>query len=88
MAVILAPAVIHRLDMANMDGFEMARRLRQDTELGRVRLVALTSPPELHPAMRGWSIEFDGHIAKPVSEEALATLARHFRGGRQSNAAS
>jgi CheY-like chemotaxis protein len=87
----LRAAAIHRphlilidLDMSSMDGFELARRLRQDAQLGRVRLVALTSPPDHPAAMRGWSMEFDGHINKPVTEHALAALARHVPGGRAS----
>ena len=71
-------AAIHRphlilidVDMPDMDGFELARRLRKDAQLGRTRLVALTSLSDLPAAMRGWSIEFDGHINKPVTEQSL-----------------
>ena len=85
----LRAAALHRphlilidLDMPVMDGFELARRFRQDTQLGRTRLVALTSARYRTSAMRGWSVEFDGHIAKPVTAEALAALARHVPGGR------
>ena len=89
----LRAAALHRphlilidLDMPVMDGFELARRLRQDTQLGRSRLIALTSARDRPSAMRGWSVEFDGHIAKPVTAEALAALARHVPGGRASTA--
>lgn len=86
-------AAIHRphlilidVDMPDMDGFELARRLRKDAQLGRTRLVALTSLSDLPAAMRGWSIEFDGHINKPVTEQSLAALARDVPGGRASTA--
>jgi len=69
----LRAAEIHRphlvlidLDMPNMGGFELARQFRQDARLGRTRLVALTSPPNRPAAIRGWSVEFDGRISKPI----------------------
>jgi len=87
----LRAAVIHRphlilidLDMPNGDGLSLARLLRQDAQLGRTRLVALASPPNRLTTMRGWSIEFDGRISKPVTEQALTALARHLPGGRAS----
>ena len=86
-------AVIHRphlilidLDMPHMGGVELARHLRQEAQLGRTRLVALTSPPGRLTTMKGWRIEFDGRIRKPVTEQALAALARHLPGGRASPA--
>ena len=86
----LRAAVIHRphlilidLDLPNVDGLNLARLLRQDAQLGRTRLVALTSRSLEHPAtMRGWSVEFDAKISKPVTEPALVALARHVPGGR------
>jgi CheY-like chemotaxis protein len=87
----LRATAIHRphlilidVDLPNMDGFDLARRLRRDAEFGRTRLVALTSRPELPAAMRGWSLEFDGHMSKPVTQQAVAALARHVAGGRAS----
>ena len=87
----LRAAIRHRphlilidLDMPNMDGFELARHLRQETQLGRTRLVALASRPDRRAAMKGWSVEFDGKMNKPVTEPALVALARHVPGGRAS----
>ena len=86
----LRAAVIHRphlilidLDLPNVDGLYLARLLRQDAQLGRTRLVALTSrSPERPATMRGWSVEFDAKISKPVTEPTLIALARHVPGGR------
>jgi CheY-like chemotaxis protein len=69
-------------DMPNMGGVELARQLRQDARLGRTRLVALTSPHTRLADLRAWSVEFDGKMKKPVTEQALIALARHLPGGR------
>jgi len=89
----LRTPIVHRphliligLDMPMMGGFELARRLRLDTQLGRCRLVALTSAAARQPAMSGWSLTFDGHMAKPLTLEALTALARQIPGGRASTA--
>jgi CheY-like chemotaxis protein len=75
------------LDMPLMDGFELARRLRLNSQLGRCRLVALTSAPARQPAMAGWSLTFDAHLAKPLTVEALTALARYVPGGAASTTA-
>jgi CheY-like chemotaxis protein len=89
----LRAAGVHRphlilidLDMPNLGGFALARHLRQDAQLGRTRLVALTSLPDRRATMKGWSVEFDGKMHKPVTEQALVALARHIPGGRTSPA--
>jgi signal transduction histidine kinase/CheY-like chemotaxis protein len=71
------------LKMPDMDGFEVARRLRREPWGGEAWLVALT----------GWGLEehkrqtqeagFDQHLTKPADRAALeAVLARHSRADR------
>ena len=36
--------------------------------------------------MSGWSVEFDGTMHKPVTEQALVAVARYLPGGRVSPA--
>jgi two-component system, OmpR family, alkaline phosphatase synthesis response regulator PhoP len=88
----MCAAAIHRphlvlldVDGRNMHGFELARRLRQDAQFARTRLVATTSRPDFRGAMKGWSIEFDGRMRKPITPEALTALAQHVSGGRPSS---
>jgi CheY-like chemotaxis protein len=89
----LRAAIRHRphlipidLDMPNMGGCELARHFRQEAQLGRTRLVAVTSFPDRRAAMKAWSVEFDGKMHKPVTEQALVALARHIPGGQASPA--
>ena len=60
------------LVMPNMDGFTVARRLRELHGLNPPKIVALTAfgqPAFLEAAL---AAGFDGHITKPASAEELA----------------
>jgi CheY-like chemotaxis protein len=73
--------VLVDLIMPVMDGYEFARRLRSDPKYRRVRLVALTGLREEPSVLKTWSLGFDGHLTKPVTEEGLDLLLSRF-GGR------
>ena len=79
----LAAVLLHQPDlvlvdlvMPEMDGFEFARRIRSDPRYRRVRLVALTGLRDEATVLKTWSIGFDGHLTKPVTEEGLDLLSR------------
>jgi len=57
-----------------MDGYELARRLRENGGLGNLKLVAVTGYGE--EANRAMSLEagFDMHTVKPVELESLRRL--------------
>jgi CheY-like chemotaxis protein len=64
-----------------MSGFEFARQMRRDRRWDRVLLIAVTGmrakPPSVTPGRQG----FDGHLVKPVTEVALASITRRLAGG-------
>jgi CheY-like chemotaxis protein len=63
--------VLCDLSMPIVDGFEFARRMRQ-----RVLLVALTAPGGYQAVLQTWNGGgFDGDLVKPVTIEALRTIA-------------
>jgi PAS domain S-box-containing protein len=62
------------LGMPGMDGYEVARRLRQQPGLERVRLAALTGWAQLDDRRRTTEAGFDYHLTKPVEPEALQRL--------------
>jgi PAS domain S-box-containing protein len=66
--------VLLDLGMPGMDGFEVARRVRQDAESARVRLVALTGWGQEEDRRRARAAGFDHHLIKPVDIGDLQTL--------------
>jgi CheY-like chemotaxis protein len=63
-------AVLLDLGLPIMDGFETARRLRQEG-LGGKLLVAVTGYGAAEDRRRAAEAGFDTHLTKPVSPEAL-----------------
>ena len=57
-----------------MDGYEVARRLRQMPALAGALLVALTGYGQQGDRQRGREAGFDGHMLKPVDPHALAQM--------------
>jgi two-component system CheB/CheR fusion protein len=75
--------------LPEMDGFELARRIRQDTKLRNTILIAVTGYGRAcdHAASR--EAGFDGHLVKPVNaRQLLALLTALESGQRLSNEAS
>jgi len=62
--------------MPEMDGFEVARQLRQLPDLHPLKLVALTALDEAALARRDGQPEFAAHLLKPTTaQELMDTLA-------------
>ena len=57
-----------------MDGYEVARRLRQTPQTAGALLIALTGYGRQGDRQRGRDAGFDGHMLKPVDPHALAKL--------------
>jgi two-component system CheB/CheR fusion protein len=63
--------VLLDIGMPNMDGYEVARRLRQELEPEKVLLVALTGYGQDDDRRRSREAMIDHHLVKPVDPEAL-----------------
>jgi PAS domain S-box-containing protein len=59
------------IGLPEMDGYELARRLRDDARLAGVRLVALTGYGRDRDRERALASHFDEHLVKPVLPERL-----------------
>ena len=57
-----------------MDGYEVARRLRQMPETRDALLIALTGYGQQGDRQRGKEAGFDGHLLKPVDPRALGEM--------------
>jgi len=62
------------IGMPGMDGYELARRLRQQPGLENVRLAALTGWGQQEDRRRTAEAGFDHHLVKPVEPKALELL--------------
>ena len=69
--------VLMDLQMPVMDGFEATRRLRQQPQLARLPILALTANVFQSDIERCKAIGMDGHIGKPIKvQELFAKLSR------------
>ena len=72
--------VLMDIGLPGMDGYEVARRLRQQASLKDTVLVAMTGYGQESDRQRSQGVGFDHHLVKPVNphelEAILATLAK------------
>jgi two-component system CheB/CheR fusion protein len=67
-------AVLLDIGMPGMDGYELARRLRQEPGLEEILLVALTGYGQEADRRRSRQATINYHLVKPVDPEALEAL--------------
>lgn len=69
--------VLLDIGLPRMDGYEVARRMRQSVPLAR--LIALTGYGQAEDRRRAQDAGFDAHLLKPVEPTALAKLLDQVR---------
>ena len=65
--------VFSDIEMPDIDGYELARRLRRMPEMVGVVLVALTGYGQESDRQKALAAGFDCHLVKPVSLDAYKT---------------
>jgi CheY-like chemotaxis protein len=71
--------VLLDISLPGMDGYEVARQLRADPELGRTPLIAVTAHAMAGDQERIFAEGFDDYIAKPIDEDELwAKVEKHL----------
>jgi signal transduction histidine kinase/ActR/RegA family two-component response regulator len=66
--------IICDIGLPEMDGYEVAKRLRADSRTASTRLFALTGYGDEHAAKRAEEAGFDFHLTKPVDVALLRQL--------------
>jgi PAS domain S-box-containing protein len=67
------------IGMPGMDGYEVARRLRQQPGFENVRLAALTGWGQQEDRRKSKEAGFDHHLVKPIEPTALDGLLAHLK---------
>ena len=73
-ATTLPDIALIDISLPDMDGYELARRLRARHNGHRVALVAVTGFGQQEDQRRALEAGFDAHVVKPVSAERLEQL--------------
>jgi DNA-binding response OmpR family regulator len=64
------------INLPDMDGFQVAELLRQDTELDNTVIIAVSAySPDMYPG-KIQTAKFDHYLVKPVDFDALVSLLR------------
>ncbi|MDB6102373.1 MAG: Multi-sensor hybrid histidine kinase [Gammaproteobacteria bacterium] len=80
--VAFAPDIILLdIGLPEMDGYEVARRIRAVKRLDGVKLVALTGYGQIEDVRRAQEAGFDDHLVKPVDFETLSRCLSGLPGG-------
>jgi CheY-like chemotaxis protein len=66
--------VLLDIGLPEMNGYEVAHRLRQMTDLAPMKLIALTGYGQSDDKARAFAAGFDAHLAKPVDLTVLERM--------------
>jgi two-component system CheB/CheR fusion protein len=69
--------VLLDIGMPGMDGYEVARRLRDEPEHAALKIVALTGWGQEADRLRSKAVGFDHHLVKPVDPDDVCRLLEH-----------
>jgi len=67
--------------LPEMDGFELARRIRQDPLHAHTVLIAVTGYGRASDHAASREVGFDGHLVKPVDTNQLLSLLSSIQSG-------
>ncbi len=70
--------IVCDIQLPGIDGFEIARRLKQDDGLRKIPLVAITALAMVGDRERVIEAGFDGYIAKPIAAETFVSDIENF----------
>jgi len=74
--------VLLDIGLPRMDGYEVARRLREDVRMKKTLVVALTGYGQDEDRRRSQEAGFDAHLTKPIDLTELEALIAQRENGR------
>jgi CheY-like chemotaxis protein len=72
-------AILLDIGLPRVDGYSLARQLRQRPDLGGIRLIAVTGYADPEHRARSTEAGFDHYLVKPVDPAELEALLRTLR---------
>jgi CheY-like chemotaxis protein len=66
--------VLCDIGLPDIDGLEVARRLRRRTDFDRIRLIALTGYGQSEDVRQALAAGFEAHLTKPINLDELLAL--------------
>lgn len=73
-------AIFLDIGLPGLDGFEVARRIRGNPQLAKVRLAAMTGYGQVEDRTKSKEAGFDAHLVKPVDSSALKSMLDEIGG--------
>lgn len=70
--------VLSDIEMPRMDGFDLARNIRNDTKLAGLPIIMITSRIAEKHREHAKELGVDHYLGKPYSEEELLSLVKHY----------
>lgn len=70
--------IVSDVSMPEMDGFEMARLIREEDAVNHVPLVFLTARDQEVDRLQGWEEGGQAYITKPFNDEELLSVCRNM----------
>jgi PAS domain S-box-containing protein len=68
--------VLLDIGLPGFDGYEVARRIRENEQGRDIRLIAITGWGQDADKRKAWAAGFDAHLTKPVDPSALLSLVQ------------
>jgi two-component system cell cycle response regulator DivK len=84
-AELLPDLIFIDINLPDIDGVEVARRLKANAELGHIPLVALTANAMVGDRERYLDAGCDDYLRKPISRNELREVLAKFAGPSPSN---
>nr|CAA9296911.1 hypothetical protein AVDCRST_MAG63-4871 [uncultured Armatimonadetes bacterium] len=69
--------------MPGIDGFEVLRRMKNDSRTAQTPVIMLTAKADFSSIAKGWNMDVDNYVTKPFDVDELADTVKNvlnFRG--------